>query len=127
MQAFVTILVVNVAIGNADAHARNLSLVHRPDGSVRLAPAYDVIPTYHYPSHSRHLAQPVDRDVLRPESVTGAHLRAEVASWGIPGLEAKLDAAYERVEHALAAVDLPIASDPLEELLGQFERLRPRG
>ncbi len=125
MQAFVTILVVNVAIGNADAHARNLSLIHGTDGSVRLAPAYDVIPTYHYPSHSRHLAQPVDRDVLRPESVTGAHLRAEVESWGIPGMDVALDAAYERVEHALALIDLPISSAPLEELLGQYERLRP--
>lgn len=46
LQKFVTTLVVNVAIGNADAHARNLSLLHEPDGTVRLAPAYDVIPTY---------------------------------------------------------------------------------
>jgi serine/threonine-protein kinase HipA len=125
MQAFVTILVVNVAIGNADAHARNLSLLHLPEGSVRLAPAYDVIPTYHYPSHSRHLAQPVDGDVLRPESVTGAHLRAEVESWGIPGMDVALDAAYERVEHALEKTDLPLSSAPLEELLGHYERLRP--
>jgi serine/threonine-protein kinase HipA len=125
MQAFVTILVVNVAIGNADAHARNLSLLHLPDGSVRLAPAYDVIPTYHYPSHARHLAQPVDRDVLLPESVTGAHLRAEVASWGIPGIEAALNASYERVEQAIGKIDLPLSSSPLEELLGRYERLRP--
>jgi serine/threonine-protein kinase HipA len=125
LQAFVTIPVVNVAISNADAHARNLSLLHLPDGSVRLAPAYDVIPTYHYPSHSRHLAQPVDRDVLRPESVTGAHLRAEVESWGIPGIEAVLHAANERVEHALAKTDVPLSSSPLEELLGRYDRLRP--
>lgn len=125
MQAFVTILVVNVAIGNADAHARNLSLLHLPDGSVRLAPAYDVIPTYHYPSHSRHMAQPVDRDVSRPESVTGVHLRAEVESWGIPRMDVALDVAYRRVEHALVKVDLPLPSSPLKELLGQYERLRP--
>jgi len=125
MQAFVTILVVNVAIGNADAHARNISLLHLPDGSVRLAPAYDVIPTYHYPSHSRQLAQPVDRDVLRPESVTGLHLRAEVESWGIPGMDVALDTAYERVEHALEKTDLPLSGSPLEELLGRYERLRP--
>ncbi len=125
MQAFVTILVVNVAIGNADAHARNLSLLHLPDGSVRLAPAYDVIPTHHYPSHSRQLAQPVDRDVLRPESVTGAHLSAEVESWGIPAKDVALDAAFERVEHALEKNDLPLSSSPLEELLGHYERLRP--
>lgn len=125
MEAFVTILVVNVAIGNADAHARNLSLLHLPDGSVRLAPAYDVIPTYHYPSHSRHLAQPIDRDVLRPETVTGVHLRREVESWGIPRMDVAVETAYKKVGEALEQIDLPLSSAPLEELLGRYERLRP--
>jgi len=39
-------LVVNALLGNADAHARNLSLLHGERGS-RLAPLYDLIPTLH--------------------------------------------------------------------------------
>jgi serine/threonine-protein kinase HipA len=36
----------NVAIGNADAHAKNFSFLHGPDGlSVTLAPVYDVLST----------------------------------------------------------------------------------
>ena len=36
----------NVAIGNADAHAKNFSFLHYPDGlSVTLAPVYDVLST----------------------------------------------------------------------------------
>ncbi len=35
----------NLLIGNADAHAKNLSILHDPDGGRRLAPAYDLVPT----------------------------------------------------------------------------------
>jgi hypothetical protein len=40
-------------------------------------------------------------------------------------MDVALDAAYERVEHALEITDLPLPSSPLEELLGHYERLRP--
>lgn len=125
LQAFITTLVVNVAIGNADAHARNLSLLHDPDGAVRLAPAYDVIPTYHYPSHSRQLAQPVNRNVFRPESVTGSHLLDEITSWGLPRADASLQEAVLRVEAALDEVDLTFESPEIQALINTFDRLRP--
>lgn len=35
--------VLNLIIGNGDAHARNFSLLHTATGSVRLAPRYDVM------------------------------------------------------------------------------------
>ena len=36
----------NMAVGNADAHAKNFSLLHDTDGpTVRLAPLYDVLST----------------------------------------------------------------------------------
>lgn len=44
----VRLTVLNVAVGNADAHAKNLSLLHPRDGSVHLAPAYDITPTAFY-------------------------------------------------------------------------------
>lgn len=37
--------VFNVLAGNSDGHAKNLSLLHRPDGTVRLAPFYDLVST----------------------------------------------------------------------------------
>lgn len=40
--------VANLAIGNRDAHAKNLSLLRSADGSVRVAPAYDVVCTMAY-------------------------------------------------------------------------------
>jgi len=40
--------IFNYLIGNCDAHAKNLSLMHNMDGSVSLAPVYDLISTTVY-------------------------------------------------------------------------------
>jgi hypothetical protein len=44
------LIVVSVAVGNLDMHAKNISLLHRPDGSITLSPAYDVVPQAHQPN-----------------------------------------------------------------------------
>jgi serine/threonine-protein kinase HipA len=41
--------VFNALIGNADAHAKNLSLLTDPQGRRRLAPLYDLVPTIYLP------------------------------------------------------------------------------
>jgi len=40
--------VANLALGNRDAHAKNVSMLRTADGAVRLAPAYDVVCTMAY-------------------------------------------------------------------------------
>lgn len=121
---FTTALVVNVAIGNCDAHARNVSLMHLEDGTVRLAPFYDVIPTVHFPQLDRRLAQPINANVYRPESVTRSHLLAEVTGWGLPLVASTLvDEAIDRVKSGLAAVGPLGESENVDELLGRFDRL----
>jgi serine/threonine-protein kinase HipA len=116
--SFVTALVANVAIGNCDAHARNYSLFHWEDGSVELAPIYDVVPTYHYTSHERHLAQPINANVLRPERVTREHLSAELSTWRLPNIDRILRGSLESVEAALKAVPPP-ESPELEVLFAR--------
>ena len=37
--------IFNVLAGNSDGHAKNLSLLHTPDGEIRLAPFYDLMCT----------------------------------------------------------------------------------
>ncbi|PFG41489.1 serine/threonine-protein kinase HipA [Isoptericola jiangsuensis] len=73
--------VLAVAVGNLDMHAKNLALVHRRDGSVELAPAYDVVPQTHLPNDGE-LALAVD-GVYRHAAVTRDHLVAELSSWGV--------------------------------------------
>ena len=48
LRRLLALMTLNVAVGNADAHAKNLSLLRDKDGSVRLAPAYDITPTTYY-------------------------------------------------------------------------------
>lgn len=50
----------NVAVGNADAHAKNYSFLITPDGH-RLAPAYDLISLAPYPQYTQTLAMKIGR------------------------------------------------------------------
>jgi serine/threonine-protein kinase HipA len=44
LQQFLDWVVYSVVIGNADAHAKNLSLLYTPEGGRQLAPLYDLVP-----------------------------------------------------------------------------------
>lgn len=96
----------NVAIGNADAHAKNISIIHRSDGSSALAPAYDVAMHRHHEHAERRFAMPVN-GVLETARITAADLIAEGRSWGLPervAARAVLGTLHE-LESALADVD----------------------
>lgn len=125
LSRFIRVVVVNVAIGNCDGHARNLGLVHAEDGSVRLTPAYDVIPTYHYDGHHKLLAQTVNGQQMRPETVNWNHLLAEVGTWRIRGADEHLREAVVAVHDAVQQVGPPGDSTNLEELLSEINRLLP--
>lgn len=49
VQGLLDWVVYNALIGNADAHAKNLSLLAAPAGQWRLAPLYDLVPTIYLP------------------------------------------------------------------------------
>ena len=55
---FITGLIFNVLIGNADAHGKNFSLVYA-GGARRLAPFYDLVSTLAWPELSRKLAMKI--------------------------------------------------------------------
>lgn len=82
----------NMAVGNADAHAKNFSVLHDPDSTaVRLAPLYDVLSTIALEitdsagervRADTHLGQRVGGQTdLR--KVTAANLIDEATAWGI--------------------------------------------
>ena len=52
--------IVQVLLGNADAHGKNYSLLHR-DGRVELAPLYDLLSTVAYPDLSPNFAMRIAR------------------------------------------------------------------
>ncbi len=75
------LLVVSVAIGNLDLHTKNISLLHPLDGSMSLAPAYDVVPQAHQPNDGE-LALAVGGE-YRHAAVSVEHLVAEGRAWGL--------------------------------------------
>jgi len=74
---------LNLALGNTDAHAKNISLLRHADGTVRLAPAYDISMHLHHSHASRVFAMDVagERDMDR---LTAEHLVTEGTTWGLP-------------------------------------------
>jgi serine/threonine-protein kinase HipA len=73
----------NLAIGNTDAHAKNISVVRLPDGSAVLAPAYDVAMHLHHPTADRVFAMDVNGKSAM-DSIRAADLIDEALAWPLP-------------------------------------------
>ena len=58
LAGFVDALVFNFIVGNADAHAKNFSLLYR-DGNASLAPIYDILSTAVYPNLTPRMAMSI--------------------------------------------------------------------
>jgi serine/threonine-protein kinase HipA len=86
--------VFHFLVGNADAHAKNIALLHLP-GGVRLAPLYDVVCTAAYPELNRELALSIG-DELDPKAISLVH-------WSDLAADFELNAsAFARTRRALA-------------------------
>jgi len=77
-QALVKWVIFNYFIGNADAHGKNLSLIRISDGSIHLAPFYDLISTRAYPEISKKMAMKIGNET-RFEWVMERHWRQMAA------------------------------------------------
>lgn len=107
----------NMAIGNADAHAKNFSILHdRVDPTVALAPAYDLISTIALeprPNAAGRMVPAVTRMGQRVDGVSEitdvsrASVVAEGTSWGMGATSATriVDEMLDRVRHALVGSD----------------------
>ncbi len=85
---------VNVLVGNADAHAMNVSFILASDGQVTLSPLYDVFATVAYPQLSVVPGIFVEgvRDI---RAITAENLVNEAVAWGMDreratGVEAQI-------------------------------------
>ncbi len=71
---------VNALVGNGDAHAKNISLLHTAAGPLALAPLYDLLCTLHYGDD--RLAMYID-NVRRTDRVTVERIVNEAVHWGM--------------------------------------------
>jgi serine/threonine-protein kinase HipA len=123
----------NMAVGNADAHAKNFSILHDTDNpAISLAPLYDVLSTIALePKDSAgqpmqadtHLGQRVggQSDIRK---VTAASLTDEAVAWGIRRRTAGSVVA-ETLDRVLAAISETVGDERVLAVIGkQAEQLR---
>jgi serine/threonine-protein kinase HipA len=125
----------NIAVGNADAHAKNISVLHDPDNpTIRLAPLYDVLSTISLEltdsagqpmQADTHLAQRIagQADIRK---VTAANLVDEAVTWGIRRRAAAAVVA-ETLDRVVAAIPATSGDERvLATIRQQAEQVRGR-
>ncbi|HEY3843944.1 MAG TPA: type II toxin-antitoxin system HipA family toxin [Acidimicrobiales bacterium] len=119
-------IVLNVLVGNGDAHGKNYSLLHESSGTLRMAPLYDVMSTLYY--RDDRLAMYID-DVRRTDRVTTDRILNEASLWGMARRTASdivgdlLGKVPEAVDRAIA--DTPAVPDEIQRIVtSQLGRLR---
>jgi len=81
LQRLAQAVALNVMLGNGDAHAKNLSLLHHRSGALSPAPLYDLMCTLYYGDD--RLAMYVD-SVQRSDRVREERIVNEIVRWGAP-------------------------------------------
>lgn len=115
------------ALGNLDMHAKNVGLIHSPSGSVRLAPAYDVVPHTHLHGVDGRMAMSIGRE-YRHAALTRDHLVAEIAGWGVRSAhELVVEALHGIAEVVDAEAPHPDADPEMHENIRRFTENLRRG
>ena len=95
-----------IAVGNTDAHAKNISFLRFADGTARLAPAYDIAMHMHSSAASGVSAMDVNgrRQMV---DLTAQDLVDEGIAWGLPRRRALRAVAttLDQLDHALVQID----------------------
>jgi len=111
---------LTVLVGNADAHAKNISFLHTRPGFVQLAPAYDVMSLTQYDDHTPTLGLRVN-GVADANAVTLADVIAEGARWGLPSTVLR-DRAAARIEQVPAALSAAITrANPRQKMIDTID------
>ena len=115
-------LVFNLAVGNNDAHGKNFALLHRTDGTTRLAPFYDLVSTVAYPQFAPEMAMRVGGARVA-DRVAPNDLRRLSAEAGL-GAPLVVRRAVELLESTLAKTDEIDKPHPVSEYVAALVRER---
>lgn len=116
-----------VAIGNADAHGKNLAFLHPSPGQIELAPLYDTVPTVLWPNLRAAPAMPVGPRIAKIDEITGRDVMAAAKLWRLDPDRARaaiVDCA-DTVAGALKSAITPDTPDTLAAtVMAACERLQ---
>lgn len=113
----VRLVTYTLAIGNADLHGKNVSLLHDDAGNVALAPAYDTVPTMMWPALRKTSAVAIDGRVDFA-TINIANIAAEASAWGLEpdhARDATLRAVEAIRESAPGAIENPQLAAAIDE------------
>ena len=115
LRRLVEVVTFTVAIGNSDAHGKNISFLHPQPGVVELAPLYDTVPTALWPQLPDRAAMTVAGH-SRLSDVTLDDIVTEATRWHLDPSVARATALelLERLHEALEEQDV---GEPLSELV----------
>ena len=104
--------IFNLIIGNADAHAKNYSLLRRENGEVVLAPLYDLVATHMWNELSPRLAMRFGRAATLKEFDRESVARfADEAGLGAPYIRRRVsdlaEAVMEEIEKGIEVPGIP--------------------
>jgi serine/threonine-protein kinase HipA len=104
-------------IGNADAHGKNIALLHPTPATITLAPLYDTVPTLLWPKLRKESAMMIGGRVMLT-ATTIADIVREAHTWGHPAARAAT-VADELVQQMLEAIDQQVVprDSPVAELV----------
>ncbi|MGN6201653.1 MAG: HipA domain-containing protein [Solirubrobacterales bacterium] len=103
LDRLIRIIAFTVLIGNADAHGKNLGLLHSDGESIALSPLYDTVPTLLWPQLRKGAAMAVGGQPML-EDIGLDDIGREAARWKRDPQRARA-LAEETIEGALAAVE----------------------
>lgn len=109
-------------IGNADAHGKNLALVHPAPDEVRLAPLYDTVPTMLWPKLPATAAMSINHRTVLAE-VTLDDIVAEAAAWPSAAHRAR-EAGHQVIEAVIGALGEDIPPALAEAVVRRADDLR---
>jgi serine/threonine-protein kinase HipA len=124
LDRLVEIVTLTVLIGNADAHGKNLALLHPDPEHVELAPLYDTVPTALWPKLRSEAAMSIGAQVSLPD-VTVADIVREARLWRHPADRAESVAlsTIEAISDALDAEAIAPTSPVTGLVRGRVEEL----
>jgi serine/threonine-protein kinase HipA len=124
LRRLLELVTFTVAIGNADAHGKNVSLLHDSPGQIRLSPLYDTVPTPLWPSLRARAAMSIGGAIDLPD-ITVTDIVNEAHRWGLAQAVALAHTAatLERIRAACSVVDNIGALPTTDHVIARTERL----
>lgn len=122
-------VVFNLLIGNNDAHAKNYSLLYRADGSIGLAPLYDLVCTVYYPGIENRMAMKIGGEG-NPDLVSPGDFERFARETGLsPALvKRRVSEVADTLLEALTKVEAANAvAEKIAQLVGERCRRTSRG